>query len=288
MAQKDKSLYFTKALKVVFNILVYLSFLTLTAQKVHPFLKIKASGAITDFYIENSNVVLSTDAGTIETYHFKTGKQTDIIQLPAMKDFMGDDVPTKIYSIDKVSNKLLVVTQGHHGFRNVSIFENGQWDEIFNAEKDKIMVKKARWINLNTILLGLMSNDLVLFDVGQRKMICELCISPYTFSDFSLTADKQFVFTADESGVVHKIEIGNCLIINEFSGINVDNIYQIVSQNGVVITAGQDRRVGVYNTITGDDYFLQKDFLVYSVGLNADGSIGACSATAVAVKSCHG
>ena len=269
--------YFLKTALIIigFNLIV----VTLSGQEAHPTLKIKTAGAITDFFIENSKVVLSTDAGTLETYDVRTGKQTDFVQLPSMKDFMGDDVPTKIYSIDKVMGKLIVVTQGNHGFRNVSIFESGQSEEIFNAEKDKMMVKKARWINSNTILLGLMSNDLILFDVGQKRVICELSISPYTFSDFSLTADKQFVFTADESGIVHKIKVNNCEIKQEFTGINVDNIYQIVTNNGIIITAGQDRRVGVYNTITGSDYFLQKDFLVYSVGLNSNGSIGAYSAT---------
>ena len=278
-AQKDKFWYFTKALRAVFSIFVFLSFINLSAQEIHPTLKLKTSGAITDFFIENSNVVLSTDAGTIETYDITSGKQADFIQLSAMKDFMGDEVPTKIYSIDKVSDKLLVVTQGNHGFRNVSIFENGMQEEIFNAETDKMMIKKARWVNNNTILLGLMSNDLILFDVGQKQVICELSITPYTFSDFSLTADKQNVFTADESGIVHKIEVNNCEVKQNYAGINVDNIYQLVYKNRIVITAGQDRRVGVYNTITGDNYFLQKDFLVYSVGLNADGSIGAYSAT---------
>ena len=277
--QKDKYCYFKKILKVSISILFCLSYIHLSAQEIHPSLKIKASGAITDFFMEGSKVILSTDAGTIETYAIPSGKQRGFTQLPPMKDFMGDVVPTKIYSIDKVADKLLVVTQGNHGFRNVSIFENGQWEEIFNAEKDKMMVKKARWIDQNTFLLGLMSNDLVLVDVRQKQTICELSISPYTFSDFSLTADKQFVFTADESGIVHKIEIKNCLIKKEFTGINVDNIYQIVFQNGIVITAGQDRRVGVYNTAINDSYYLQKDFLVYSVGLNTDGSIGAYSAT---------
>jgi len=269
--------YFLKTALIIigFNLIA----VTLFAQEVHPTLKIKTDGAITDFFIENSKVVLSTDAGTLETYDIKTGKQTNFVQLPPMKDFMGDDVPTKIYSIDKVSDKLLVVTQGNHGFRNVSILENGKQEEIFNAKRDKLMIKKARWIDHNTILLGLISNDLILFDVAQKQIICELSISPYTFSDFSLTEDKRFVFTADESGIVHKIKVSSCEIKQEFTGINVDNIYQVVTNNGIVISAGQDRRVGVYNTITGDDYFLQKDFLVYSVGLNADGSIGAYSAT---------
>lgn len=268
-------------MKVIFSIFLCLSFNFVSGQNIHSFTKIKASGTITDLVIDGSNILISTDAGTIETYNINTHKRDGLIQLPDTKDFMGDPFPTKIYSIDKLSFKILAVTQGNHGFRNVLIFENGQPQEIINAERDKMMIKKARWINNNTILLGLMSNDLILFDVTRKEVICEVNISPYTFSDFSLTNtnDKQYAFTADESGIVHKIDINNCEVKQDYAGINVDNIYQLVYKNGVIITAGQDRRVGIYNIITGDNYFLQKDFLVYSVGLSSDGSIGAYCAT---------
>ncbi|MEN8225219.1 MAG: hypothetical protein ABFS05_07630, partial [Bacteroidota bacterium] len=258
--------------KLILIILLFLSVNITSGQEVHPLHKIKASGAITDFIIHKQHITLSTDAGTIETYDAASCKKLNIIQLPTMMDFMGDPVPTKIFSIDRLSSKILFVHQGNHGFRNVAILEEGQQQTIIDADKDKMMIKKARWISNNTILLGLLSNDLILFDVAQKKIICELNICPYTFSDFSLTEDKQYVFTADESGIVHKIEINNCTLLNDYSGINVDNIYQVVYKNGIVITAGQDRRVGVYNTVTGNNYFLPATFLVYSVGLNGDGS----------------
>ena len=268
-----------KLIKVILSIFFCFLFGFASGQEIHPFFKIKTSGAITDFVIHAKSVILSTDAGTIETYNVASGKQLDFIQLPLMKDFMGDPVPTKIFSIDLLGLKMLTVTQGNHGFRNLIIFENGQPEELINAEKDKMMIKKARWVHNNTIMLGLMSNDIVLFDVTKKQVLCEINISPYTFSDFSLTEDKQYAFTADESGIVHKIYINDCELIENYAGINVDNIYQIVYKNGIVITAGQDRRVGVYNTISGDDYYLQENFLVYSVALNSDGSIGAYSAT---------
>ncbi len=265
--------------KVIFCIFICLSFFLVYGQDIHPFLKIKASGAITDFLVEDSKVILSTDAGTIETYNLRNGQRISKILLPAMKDFMGDPVPVKVYSIDKLNDKLLMVTQGDHGFRNLLVYKNGEPEEIINAEKDKMMIKKARWIGGRTILLGLLGNDLVLFDIDRKKAIHKLSISPYTFSDFYLTEDKRNAFTADESGIVHKIDLIGFEIEQEYTGINLDNIYQLVYKNGVIITAGQDRRVGVYNTITGENYFLQKSFLVYSVGLSTDGRIGACYAT---------
>ena len=54
---------------------------------------------------------------------------------------------------------------------------------------------------------------------------------------------------------------------------------EFFSKNGIIITAGQDSRVGLYNTSTEKKYFLQKDFLVFSAALNEDGSIGAYTAT---------
>ena len=267
------------AKKIFFCILICLSFSIVYGQDIHPFLKIKAFGAITDFLVDDSKVILSTDAGTIETFSLKNGQKINHIRLPAMKDFMGDPVPVKVYSIDKQNDKLLIVTQGDHGFRNLLIYENGEPEEIINAQKDKMMIKKARWIDSSTILLGLLGNDLLLFDVSRKKIINKLNISPYTFSDFYLTEDKRNAFTADESGIVHKIDLIDFKIKQEYTEINVDNIYQLVYKNGVIITAGQDRRVGVYNTITGNNYFLQKSFLVYSVGLSADARIGASYAT---------
>jgi WD40 repeat protein len=147
-----------------------------------------------------------------------------------------------------------------------------------DADVDKMLVKKARFIDDSKILLGLMCNELILFDIEKKKVIFNLSISSYTFSDFDVSEDKQFAFTSDESGIVHKIDIQQGKIVKEFSGNNVDNVYKLVYQNGKIITAGQDRRVGVYNTLVENQYYLQKNFLVYSVGLNEEATLGAFTA----------
>jgi WD40 repeat protein len=157
--------------------------------------------------------------------------------------------------------------------------ENGGLIKVIDAQKDKMMIKKARWLSENRILLGLLGNDLILFDTDVEGIIRKINISPYTFSDFSLDGNGHFAYTADESGIVHKIDLETFKVVGEYSGVNVDNIYQLVYRNKMVITAGQDRRVGIINTATEYHYFLQKDFLVYSVGLCNDGTIGACCAS---------
>jgi len=264
-----------------FGLLFYLVFSTFLCfgQLIQPALKIKTSGAITDFLIDGSKITLSTDAGTIEEFSLSNGKRIKTEHLPEMLDFMGDPAPTKVYSIDKFDTKILIVTQGLHGFRNLLVADNNDTIKVIDATRNKLMIKKARFINNNHILLGLMSNELILFDINQKEIVYTSTISAYSFSDFYLNKNNQFVYTSDESGIIHKIDVKDGKIVEDFAGNNVDNVYRLVYKNGVIITAGQDRRVGVYNSKTGESYYLQKDFLIYSVALSSDASIGAFTAS---------
>ena len=58
----------------------------------------------------------------------------------------------------------------------------------------------------------------------------------------------------------------------------MDNIYKVAYKNGNIITAGQDRRVGVYPK-EGKPYYIRSDFLVYAVGLSPNGKIGVYSSS---------
>ena len=49
-------------------------------------------------------------------------------------------------------------------------------------------------------------------------------------------------------------------------GINVDNINRIDYKQNTILSAGQDRRVGVYRS--GGSYYIETDFFVYAVGLS--------------------
>lgn len=271
--------YLTNKLKLIGCILALCVANILFSQESDLILKIKASGSITDFYADENQIILSTDQGIIEQFDILNGRRSHLITLPEMKDFTGKAIPTKIYSIDKSSDNIVAIAHGIHGFRNVLIINNGETRKIIDSEKDKLIVKKTRFVNESQVLLGLLSNELILFDIDKNESIYKLEISPYTFSDFCLSEDHQFVFTTDESGAVHMIDITNGKIKKEFTGNNMDNVYQVDAKNGIILTAGQDRRVGYYNTISMNKYFLQKDFLVYSAGLNSDATIGAYCAS---------
>ncbi|NOX85642.1 MAG: hypothetical protein GXO86_06725 [Chlorobi bacterium] len=265
--------------KLFIMISLLTSLIALSAQEMmHPEKIFETAGAVTDFSIRGSRVILGTDAGSIETYNLLIKEKTGHIQLLDMLDFMGDTIPTKIFSIDKFNGKLLLVTQGNHGFRDVIVWSFNGKMKLIDADSNKMLVKKVRFVNDNQVLMGLLSNELVLFDMNKNEIIYKLQISAYAFSDFSLSEDSRFVFTSDESGIVHKIDVAEGKIVTEYSGINVDNVYQLDYKNGTIITGGRDRRVGIYQTGSGNQYYLQKDFPVYCVALNQQGTTGAFTA----------
>lgn len=262
---------------IIFFLVMLTPFVTFS-QAIDPVMKIKTSGPITDFVLDGSTVLLSTAAGTIESYNLINGKKIEIIELPPSKDFMGNPVPTKVYSIDRLNDLTLYVTQGSHGFRNVELLDADFKIHLFDAEKERLMVKKARFINNELILLGLLGNELILYDLVKNETVYKTSISPYSFSDFDLNDDKSYVFTADESGVIHKMDVDKGNWLEDYSGNNVDNVFKLVASNETIITAGQDRRVGFYSLTGKQHHFLQKEFLVYCVGLSTDGKIAAYTA----------
>ena len=106
-----------------------------------------------------------------------------------------------------------------------------------------------------------------------NKSKTRIQVSQSKFSDFALNESKTEIIIADESGnlSVHNTKDGS--FIKEFSGQNLDNVFQVDTKNGVIITAGQDRRAVVYNTKYKSSYYKIAPFLIYSVGLSPSGKI---------------
>lgn len=252
---------------------IVLNFLVFSQQ---PAFKLKASGGVSDFVYENDFLYVATDNGKIDVFNTKTKQKNKSITVPNVKDFMGDEIPAKIYSVDVLENenRILIVSQGKGGFRDVYVFENNALNKILDANENKMMIRKARFINGYQILFALMSSEIILFDLANNKEIYKNQISTSTFSDFVLSEDLKSYITSDESGIIRKFETSSGKLIKEFKGENVDNVYQVDFKNNVIIGAGQDRRVSVYQNINSS-YYLQSDFLVYSVGLSPSGKLGA-------------
>ncbi len=263
-------------MKTVVSLLILLTSMYATEiQK--PLEKFISSGAVTDIVYRDSKLYSATDASCVDIFDTKTKKIIQKIELPQIKDFMGDLIDSKVYSVDIINEKVLILSQAQRGARRVHVYENGKL-ELFIPYTEGLFIAKAKFLDENTILLGLLSNEIISYDLTNKKENYRVPISQSKFSNFVLNEDKTEVIIADESGDLKIHNTKDASFIKELSGQNLDNVFQVDTKNTVIATAGQDRRVVIYNTKYNSSYYKHASFLVYSVGLSPSGKIAGYAA----------
>ncbi len=227
---------------------------------------------------DGSNLYVATDNGTVDIFDLNSKRRFVNIVFPKIEDFTGEKIAAKIFSIDKIpgNDTLLMVCQGMSGFRDVFIYYD-QLIKVIDATSQKMMIREARFVKPDLILMGLTSDELLLFDVTAKKILYRIQIGHYTFDDLVLTSDRSKVLTSDESGIIHMFLTDDGTLLKKYEGQNVDNVFKIDIKDDVLICGGQDRRVAVYDIISSDAYHIQGDFPVYCVALSPSGGYGAYS-----------
>ncbi|STQ87878.1 nitrate reductase [Helicobacter pullorum] len=245
---------------------------------LEPSYQLKMENNIIDVnYVEN-RLLVGTDFGEVIEVkfekEFKNITKKVVLKLPDISNFFGDFYPPKVFSVDFLEGRLLVNSEGSEGTKNLFVFKD-QLEKLPIA----LNIKKAAFVDKDKIFLGLMSNEILLYDLKDSKILYQKQLSEATFSDFTLSEDKKYFLVSCESGILYYGKTLNGEILKEFSGLNKDNVYEakmgFQGSDIVIIAAGQDRRVGVYFGNRMQDYTKEADFLVYSVGLSLDGKTGA-------------
>lgn len=246
--------------------------LSLDARDIKPLFRLHASGVVTDFVIDGFELYASTDIGSIDVFDIRTRKVTRQITIEPLKDFKGELIPAKIFSVDRLNGKTLFVSGSADGYRNVWVHDGRELKNIIRPS-DKLVIQEARFIDDEKILFGTLDYDMILYDTQERYQAYKHQIAQGAFSDIELSEDRSTMITADESGEITVSDVKSAETLALLSSENVDKVYKVAYSNGTVITAGQDRRVGVYPK-GGEPYHIKSDFLVYCAGLSPDGSVG--------------
>jgi hypothetical protein len=245
------------------------------AAKVHqPFEKYTLDGAVIDMIYKHNKLYCATATSNVEVVDIKSKKIIQKIQVNKIKDFMGDEIDAKIYSVDELNGSILLLVQAARGYREVYIFKDNKLQNIISV-KDKLDIARAKFLDENTILFALLGNDIISYDIDKHKRNWTTQASQSKFSYFALNEDKSKVVVADESGDLHIIDTKTSKVLKVLSGENLDNVYQVVFKHSIIATAGKDRRVVVYNTKNEEVYYKTSSFLIYSVGLSPQAKIVA-------------
>ncbi|MCW8953334.1 MAG: WD40 repeat domain-containing protein [Sulfurimonas sp.] len=261
--------------KFIFLLLLSVSYIQAKDFK-QPIDSFISSGFVVDLVYKDSKIYSATDAGVVDVFDFNNKKLVKKIKLPKIEDFMGEEVDSKVYSVDELDGAIMILSQSKKGFSRLHIHKNNKTSLIIDYIKN-LSIIKAKYLNKNTVILALISNEIISYNINKAKQNYRYQVSGAKFSDFALSEDKTKIAVADESGVVQIYDTLSAKNIKKLKGQNVDNIFQIAYKNDIVVTAGQDRRVGVYSLKFNSAYHIKSTFLVYSVGLSPSGKIAAYS-----------
>jgi WD40 repeat protein len=234
-----------------------------------PTYSLTASGDVQDIVFHQDKLYAATSEGVVDIFDTLTKERIQAISIPDIKDFMGDSVSSKLYSVDLLNNKLLIVSQGMKGYRNLWLY-SGTLKKIVGIDK-KLFIKEARFVSDDAVILATLSNQIILYDIKTGQEMYNIQISASSFSDLSLSEDKKQIISTDESGIVRRIDTLSGSVVSVIGKENLDRVYQLDHKNGVTLTAGQDRKSVVYQN--GGSDALDFHFLLYSCGLSPSGKV---------------
>ncbi len=242
-------------------------------QNLKPDFSLRASGQVQAMVHRDGILYTATSNSSVEIFDLKTKAMIRKIEIPFIKDFMGDMMPSKIYSVDMFDGNVLFVSEGKKGYRNLWLDTNGSTTKIIDINQ-KWFMRKAMFVDESRVLIALLTNELILFDISSSKVLYKKQVSASSFSDFMLSEDKKSFATTDESGIVHIIDTMSGEVKRILEGQNLDKVYQLDYKRGVVLTAGQDRRCVVYEN-DGSAAYIEFHFLLYSCALSPDATLSA-------------
>ena len=261
-----------KFIFVFLSVFLYLS--NIFAKDLTPNYSLKTSGGVTDLVLKNENLYVATTESSVDIFNINTKEKINSIKVPKIKDFMKDTIEARIYSIDVLENNILILSQGESGGRNIDIYKDGKLNKIIE-DKDRLFIAYAKFIDENHIVYALLSNQIYLYDIKNKKVVNEVQISQSKFSNFKLNEDKSKIVVADESGSLTLLNTKDLNPIKRFDTLNLDNVFQVDMKKDIFITAGQDRRCAIYSLDEKISYYKEASFLIYSVALSPSAKLAA-------------
>jgi WD40 repeat protein len=253
---------------------VLLSVVTLWSQDISPLKELNSNGNVYDIVVDDKYLYAGTSHGNLQVFDYASNTLVKTITLPKIKDFMGDEIYPKIFSIDHIDGRYLLLSEAKSGYRELYIYENNTTTKVISIDQKETLAK-ARFVDKDHIFLADLGNDVILYDLKSKKQIYRFQISQSKFSDFDLNLDKSRAAIGCESGEISIVDIKAGKVIEVLKGQNLDNTYKVAIENSVVTGAGQDRRASYYRLPKGNGGYFEGSFLIYATALSPSGRYAA-------------
>jgi len=265
--------------KTLHSILLFFLFTVYVSYGISPILTkiIEVDGAVSDLRFKSGKIFVATERGNVEIIDFETFKKLKIIEYPKFKDFMGELQLAKVFTVDisPDESKIIAAIQASRGGREVYLYQNGKLEKIIDR-KQHLPIVRARFVDNDEVIFGLSGDELVLFNIVQKKVVYRKPVGMSFFSDMEIDDTRTKVAVVDESGDTRIVDVKTGKIIKIIEELNKDKAFDVDFHNNRVISGGRDKKAVFYN-LSNDTYrvFGADDFMVFSVALSPSGKIGA-------------
>lgn len=244
---------------------------------------IKTENIITTIRFLQNRLYVCNAQGGVEIFTLdsnKKAKKIKQITLPNIRDFLGESIAPKVFDIaTSDGNTLYILAQASDAKAQIIALDStsGAQKVIFTSD---LTPKRIIAKNKFELIVGFLSNEIGIFDTNKLDFTRRIQISSAGFSDLALSGN--FIFSSDESGAISVIDSALQGKIASLDMINKDNNYQVAASSGVVLSAGQDRKMAIYRFADTNAKFnlksakfIESEFLIYAVGISPSGEFGA-------------
>jgi WD40 repeat protein len=166
-----------------------------------------------------------------------------------------------------MDNKVLILGEGSEAVRILYLYDIKE-DKLIHIFTTPTTYMKAKFIDKNTILFGLLSDEISLYSLKDKKSIYTKSVGSYVFSTFAMNNSKTKVVFGDESGAVKLVDIKTGKKLKEFNKFNKDKTISLDFVKDLVINGSSDRRVSLFRT--NGEYLtkIEVKFLPYAVAIS--------------------
>jgi WD40 repeat protein len=259
--------------KKIYILIAFLlaTFNIFAAEIVTPYKQLVADDAVNDIVVRDGLVVAGTEHGSLIRFELASGKAQTLLTLPKIKDFMGDMMNDKIFTVDYIEGRYLIHSDsGEGGFSDIYLFEEGKLKKLIGADS-RLAIIKARFIDKDHILFADLGSVLYLYDIPKKKIIFSKAVSGSKFSDFALRKSRKQVVVGGESGVLRVVDVKSAKVLRKIEKLHLDNVFSVAFSADIISAGGQDRRGSYYDLKSGRGDYIKGKFLVYATAISPKG-----------------
>ncbi|WP_297192922.1 WD40 repeat domain-containing protein [uncultured Campylobacter sp.] len=214
--------------------------------------------------LRQDKILVGLDSGEAFIYDKVDKSLKNSVRLADVKNYYNDNVRPTVYSLDYLNNKLLILSEGNLGKKNLSLYENG----VLNTRVlDFDSAKKVFFIDDENILLVLFSAQIKLLNLKDLRQIKDFSFSHYSLNDSSINKEKMELASVFESGVVELFDLKAWKDKKSYFA-HKDNVYQVSNKKDFIVSCSTDKSIALINK--DEIKYIRENFLIYSCALSSD------------------